>query len=105
MLAGRYRSSVSADSRLASEEFARFAGRHVGDHTRGVVEAVHTAASGLGVTPAVVALAWVRDRPGVTAPIIGPRTPVQLVALLESEDVQLPAQIVHALDEVSVEHA
>ena len=105
VLAGRYRTTVSADSRLASEEFSRFAGRHVGDHTRGVVEAVHTAASGLGVTPAVVALAWVRDRPGVAAPIIGPRTPAQLAALLEAEDVELPEQIVHALDEVSIEHA
>jgi aryl-alcohol dehydrogenase-like predicted oxidoreductase len=105
VLAGRYRTTVAADSRLASEEFARFAGRHVGDHTRGVVEAVRTAASGLGVTPAVVALAWVRDRPGVTAPIIGPRTPAQLAALLASEDVELPEQIVNALDEVSVEHA
>ncbi|HSO65592.1 MAG TPA: aldo/keto reductase [Ornithinibacter sp.] len=105
VLAGRYRTTVSADSRLASEEFAGFAGRHVGDHTRGVVEAVHTAASGLGVTPAVVALAWVRDRPGVTAPIIGPRTPTQLAVLLDSEDVELPEQIVHALDEVSLEHS
>ena len=104
VLAGRYRTTVAADSRLASEEFSRFAGRHVGDHTRGVVEAVHTAASGLGVSPAVVALAWVRDRPGVTAPILGPRTPTQLAALLDSEDVELPEQIVHALDEVSVEH-
>lgn len=104
VLGGRYRSTVSADSRLASEEFASFAGRHVGDHTRGVVEAVHTAASGLGVAPAVVALAWVRDRPGVTAPIIGPRTRSQLAALLDAEDVALPEQIVHALDEVSVEH-
>ena len=104
VLAGRYRTTVAADSRLASEEFARFAGRHVGDHTRGVVEAVHTAAGGLGVAPAVVALAWVRDRPGVTAPIIGPRTLTQLAALLEAEDVELPEQIVHALDEVSVDH-
>jgi len=104
VLGGRYRTGVPADSRLASEEFAQFAGRHVGDHTRGVVEAVHTAASGLGVSPAVVALAWVRDRPGVTAPILGPRTPTQLAALLDAEDVELPEQIVHALDEVSVEH-
>jgi aryl-alcohol dehydrogenase-like predicted oxidoreductase len=104
VLAGRYRTTVAADSRLASEEFAGFAGRHVGDHTRGVVEAVHTAAKGLGVAPAVVALAWVRDRPGVTAPIIGPRTPTQLAALLDAEDVELPEQIVNALDEVSVDH-
>jgi aryl-alcohol dehydrogenase-like predicted oxidoreductase len=47
----------------------------------------------------------VRDRPGVTAPILGPRTPQQLAALLEVEDVELPEQIVHALDEVSVEHS
>ena len=105
VLAGRYRTTVAADSRLASDEFSRFAGRHVGDHTRGVVEAVHTAAQGLGVPPAVVALAWVRDRPGVAAPIIGPRTPKQLTALLGSEEVDLPDQIVVALDEVSADHA
>jgi aryl-alcohol dehydrogenase-like predicted oxidoreductase len=80
-------------------------GGHAGDHTRGVVEAVRTAAEGLGVPPAVVALAWVRDRPGVTAPVIGPRTPGQLAVLLQSEDVELPDQIVDALDEVSADHA
>ncbi|MGL5864029.1 MAG: aldo/keto reductase, partial [Phycicoccus sp.] len=57
-----------------------------------------------GATQAAVALAWVRDRPGVTAPIVGPRTPGQLAALLEAEDVTLPEQIVHALDEVSDRH-
>ncbi len=55
--------------------------------------------------PAAVALAWVRDRPGVTAPVVGPRTPAQLAGLLQSEDVELPAQIVEALDEVSADHA
>ena len=51
-----------------------------------------------------MALAWVRDRPGVTAPILGPRTPTQLAVLLDAEAVELPEQIVHALDEVSVDH-
>ncbi len=105
VLAGRYRSGVPADSRLASDEFARFTGRHAGDHTKGVVEAVRTAADGLGVSPAVLALTWVRDRPGVTAPIIGPRTAAQLAVLLQSEDVELPRQIVDALDEVSLDHS
>jgi aryl-alcohol dehydrogenase-like predicted oxidoreductase len=100
-LAGRYRTGIPADSRMASEEFERFTARHVGDHTRGVVEAVRTAADGLGVAESVVALTWVRDRPAVVAPVIGPRTPGQLAMLLESEQVVLPEQIVHALDEVS----
>ncbi|MGG5257165.1 aldo/keto reductase [Phycicoccus avicenniae] len=104
VLAGRYRGGIAADSRLASEEFSRFAGRHVGDHTRGVVEALRTAAEGLGVPQAVVALAWVRDRPGVTAPVVGARTTQQLSTLLQSEEVELPAQIVEALDEVSADH-
>ena len=105
MLAGRYRTTVAADSRLASEEFAGFAGRHVGDHTRGVVEAVHTAASGLGrgTRPSSP---W----PGCATGRASPRRssararPTQLAALLEAEDVELPEQIVHALDEVSVDH-
>ena len=101
VLTGRYRGGVPADSRLASDDLARFAGRHVGDHTRGVVESVRTAAEGLGVSPALVALAWVRDRPGVTAPVLGARTPRQLAQLLPVEDLELPAQIVEALDEVS----
>jgi aryl-alcohol dehydrogenase-like predicted oxidoreductase len=105
VLTGRYRTGVAADSRLASDEFARFAGTHVGEHTEGVVEAVRTAADGLGVAPAVVALAWVRDRPGVAAPVLGPRTPSQLAVLLQAEDLELPEQIVDALDEVSTDHA
>ncbi|MGL4176235.1 MAG: aldo/keto reductase [Dermatophilaceae bacterium] len=103
-LTGRYRTGIPGDSRLASEEFGRFTSRHVGDHTQGVLDALRTAADGLGATQAAVALAWVRDRPGVTAPIVGPRTPGQLAALLEAEDVTLPEQIVHALDEVSDSH-
>lgn len=103
-LTGRYRTGVPADSRLASEEFGRFTGRHVGEHTQGVVEAVRTAADGLGVSQAAVALAWVRDRPGVVAPVVGPRTPAQLTGLLEAEEVELPEQIVQALDEVSTPH-
>ena len=41
----------------------------------------------------------------MTAPIIGPRTPGQLAALLQAEDLELPDQIVDALDEVSSDHA
>lgn len=36
-----------------------------------VVDAVRTVAAGRGLPPAQVALAWLLDRPGVTAPIIG----------------------------------
>jgi len=48
-----------------------------------------------------VALAWVRDRPGVTAPIVGARTATQLKGALGVEELSLPPEIVDALDDVS----
>jgi aryl-alcohol dehydrogenase-like predicted oxidoreductase len=48
-----------------------------------------------------VALAWVRDRPGVVAPILGARTVGQLLGALQVERVSLPAEIAQALDDVS----
>ncbi len=35
-----------------------------------------------GLTPAQIALLWVKDQPGVTSPIIGPRTPAHLAEVL-----------------------
>ena len=43
-----------------------------------IVQAVLTAADGLGTTPLAVALAWVRDRPGVAAAVVGARDAAQL---------------------------
>jgi aryl-alcohol dehydrogenase-like predicted oxidoreductase len=65
------------------------------------VDAVLTAADGLEVSPVAVALAWVRDRPGVVAPIVGARTSAQLQASLAAEQVELPPEIRGALDDVS----
>ena len=42
-----------------------------------------------------------RDRPGVTAPIVGARTAAQLQDALEIEDKALPEEISSALDDVS----
>jgi aryl-alcohol dehydrogenase-like predicted oxidoreductase len=66
-----------------------------------VVEAVATAAEGLDVSPLEVSLAWVRDRPGVVAPVVGARTHAQLLPALDAEELVLPAEITAALDEVS----
>jgi aryl-alcohol dehydrogenase-like predicted oxidoreductase len=55
----------------------------------------------MNVSSAEIALAWVRDRPGVVAPIVGVRTTAQLRAALASEDLELPDEIIQALDDVS----
>jgi len=101
VLTGKYRTGTPSDSRAASEHFTDFVEPFMDERSRGIVEAVVTAASGLGVSPLEVALAWVRDRPGVTAAIVGARTAAQLLGSLASETLELPVEITAALDEVS----
>ena len=105
VLTGKYRRGTPADSRGASPHFASFVGGYLNERSARVVEAVARAAEGLGWSPLVVALTWVRDRPGVTAPIVGARTAAQLRGSLTVEAFDLPAQIVMALDDVSRETA
>jgi aryl-alcohol dehydrogenase-like predicted oxidoreductase len=101
VLTGKYRTGTPADSRAASPHFSNFVGSYLDDRCSRIVEAVVRAADGLDLTPLEVALAWVRDRAGVTAPIVGARTAAQLKGSLTVEDVVLPPEIVAALDDVS----
>jgi aryl-alcohol dehydrogenase-like predicted oxidoreductase len=103
VLTGKYRTGTPSDSRGATEHFARFVSAYLDERGRGIVEAVARAADGLGWTPLEVALVWVRDRPGVTAPIVGARTAAQLKGALGVEELTLPAEIVEALDDVSAD--
>ncbi len=101
VLTGKYRTGTPADSRAASPNFTEFVRPFLDDRCRNIVEAVITAAAGLGVAPLEVALAWVRDRPGVTSAIVGARTAAQLRGSLSVESLTLPTEIRTALDEVS----
>ena len=103
VLTGKYRTGTPSDSRGASRGFAGFVDRYLDDQSAGIVEAVVRAAEGLGWTPLEVALVWVRDRPGVTAPIVGARTAAQLRPALATESKTLPPEIIAALDDVSGE--
>lgn len=101
VLTGKYRQRIPRDSRGAATHFAWFVQPYLEARSRAVVDAVAVAADGLDLTPAQVALLWVRDAPGVTAPLLGARTVEQLQGYLEMEDTVLPAEIVAALDDVS----
>ncbi len=101
VLTGKYRYGTPSDSRAASPHFTDFVGAHLTEAAYRIVEAVATAADGLGTSPLAVALAWVRDRPGVVAPVVGARTVGQLAGSLDAEKVVLPVEITQALDDVS----
>jgi aryl-alcohol dehydrogenase-like predicted oxidoreductase len=101
VLTGKYRHGRPADSRAASPHFELFVTRYLDPRCSAIVESVVTAADGLGVSPLEVALAWIRDRPGVVAPILGARTVGQLLGALQVEEITLPVEISRALDDVS----
>jgi len=101
VLTGKYRQGTPSDSRAARSDFGGRLDAYLDDRGRRIVEAVCRAADGLGWTPAQVALAWVRDRPGVAAPVIGARTAAQLTTLLGVTELSLPPELVAALDDVS----
>jgi len=101
VLTGKYRHGTPADSRGASPHLGGFVGEYLTAPHRRVVDAVCTAAEGLGVAPVEVAVSWVRDRPAVSSVLLGSRTAAQLRGALRAEALTLPPEIREALDEVS----
>ncbi|GAB3570746.1 aldo/keto reductase [Amycolatopsis endophytica] len=73
----------------------------VTERTLAIADVVREVAAEVGHTPAQVALAWTLRNPGVTAPVIGARTPEQLAGNLGALEVDLTAAQLARLDEVS----
>lgn len=101
VLSGKYRAGIPTDSRAATPGWDGFVAEHLTPGKASVVEALARAAEGLGVTISQIALAWLLERPQVAAAIVGARTTQQLQENLAADDVQLPAEIIQALDDVS----
>ena len=102
VLTGKYRHSTPPDSRGASAHFAGFVNKYQDQQSRRIVEALATAAEGLGLPMLSVALSWVLGQPQVASAIIGARTAAQLRGALATEPVELPPAIVSALADVSL---
>jgi aryl-alcohol dehydrogenase-like predicted oxidoreductase len=66
-----------------------------------VIDAVNEIAAETGVSPAAVALAGVRGRPGITSTLIGARRMDQFEANLTALDLSLSPEQRVRLDEVS----
>ncbi|MFF3310155.1 aldo/keto reductase [Streptomyces sp. NPDC002952] len=53
-----------------------------------------------GLEPGETALAWLLSRPGVTGPIVGPRTAEQLDSALRAVELELSDEVLASLDEI-----
>jgi aryl-alcohol dehydrogenase-like predicted oxidoreductase len=105
MLTGKYKRGEEPpeDTRFAApgpfqEVWRR---RALRDRNYDIVDVVLEEAQKLGVSPIALSLAWNMDRPGVVAPIIGPKSVQQLSDNLAALDVMLPEEALQRIDDVS----
>jgi len=101
ILAGRYRPGEKppADSRLARS--GTFFSERVTQRAIEVAARVADMAKARGLTPGQFALLWCKDQPGITAPIIGPRTVAHVEEFLPVMDMHLSDEDRAALDEIN----
>src|SRR5579863_2185145 len=86
VLTGKYRGPAQR-RRLDIEP--GMAGRFLSERNLAVADVVAAEAAAIGSTPAAVALAWLRARPGVVIPILGARTAAQLAENLAAAQLEL----------------
>ena len=102
-LTGKYvrdESQSPEDSRYGLEP-RRLGRNHFTDEAFVVLEAVQTIADEKGCNPGQVALAWCKGKPGVTSPIIGPRTREQLEDNLGAVEISLDENDHDRLDDAA----
>ncbi|MGX1762592.1 aldo/keto reductase [Streptomyces lydicus] len=108
VLTGKYSRDDLTGMSIGSEENTRKSLNHtlgwVTERNLTVADTVREVATELGCTPAQVALAWTLQNPGVTAPIIGARTPTQLEDNLGALEVGFAPSHLARLDEASAIH-
>ncbi|MGW6397270.1 aldo/keto reductase [Streptomyces sp. NPDC055134] len=68
--------------------------------TRAQLQAYEDLLDKHGLAPGEAALAWLLTRPGVTGPIVGPRTSEQLDSALRAVELELSEEILTGLDEI-----
>ena len=97
-LTGKYRAQDSS----ADSPRAKTASRYLDARGERVLAALDQVAEAHGVRPAAIAIAWLRAKPGVVAPIASATSPEQLAEVLAGVALTLTDDEVARLDEASV---
>lgn len=109
MLAGRYRPGVTPERGSRMDQWlsynmpaaAQWVTAMTTERNYGIADAVAQSAEGLDTTPAAVAIAWLAQRSGINAVILGPRNREQLLANLAGLQTDLPGEVIDRLTGVS----
>ena len=100
-LTGKYAEGAEAPAGTRGTSSKRIQGYMRSDKGTRVLAALRSLAEARGGSLSQVALAWLHARPGVTSPIIGPRSLEQLVDNLGAVGMRIPPEAAKALDDAS----
>jgi aryl-alcohol dehydrogenase-like predicted oxidoreductase len=100
-LTGKYRRGEPPPTGSRLGQNPEGADPHFTDAAFQVLDVLTDLASEKGCTPSQAALAWVAQQPGITSPIIGPRTLTQLEEQLGAMDVKIAEEDRVRLDAVA----
>ncbi|MCP3854530.1 MAG: aldo/keto reductase [Actinomycetia bacterium] len=102
ILAGSYRGGFDkgSTSRSSGQDRARTEGLYRGEADFAIADRVIEVAERLGARPAQVALAWMVNKPEITAPVVGVSKIEQLDQLVEACEIELSADDVAYLEEL-----
>lgn len=102
LLAGKRRKETV---RAATDTYGQqLYGEQISEADAGVVDRLESVAAQLGLPPAQVALAWLLQKPGVVAPIIGVSKPRQLDDALAALELRLAPETVSKLEAPYIPH-
>ncbi|MEY2509250.1 MAG: 1-deoxyxylulose-5-phosphate synthase [Verrucomicrobiota bacterium] len=102
LLAGKRRTkTIRAETDTYGQ---RLYGEELGDADARVIDSLEALANEAGVPPAQMALAWLLQKPGVIAPIIGVSKPAQLDDALAALELQLAPEKFSTLEEAYAPH-
>jgi aryl-alcohol dehydrogenase-like predicted oxidoreductase len=96
-LSGKYRSSDD----LAKSQRGGGVKKYLNDRGMRILAALDAVGARHGAAPAEVAIAWLVQRPGVTAPIASATSVEQLASLVRATELQITAEDVAELDGAS----
>lgn len=94
----------SVTARSKSDEIAKAIYSRSAENDSKVVAALESVARQRGVPQAQIALAWLLDRPGITAPIIGATKPEHLADAISALELRLSGEEAAALEEPYAPH-
>ncbi|VEI12371.1 aldo/keto reductase [Trueperella bialowiezensis] len=101
VLTGKYRHTIPATSRAATDHLSATVQPYLTDKPRRIVEAVAKAADGLARTPVDVSLAWLLAQPQVSCALIGARTHAQFEQILSLDIAELPEPVSQVITEIA----